>query len=77
VDQETAQRVAFRAERDGQVLSWDTHPVMAQALKLQLEAEGWEVSISTDEGPRRRLTPRIDRAHFVWAHQQTGPDARI
>jgi hypothetical protein len=52
--------VALHAERDGRVLSWDAHPVMAEALKHYLEAAGWTVSISTDEGPRRRMRPRID-----------------
>ncbi len=61
VDQESesSQLVNFRAERDGRVLTWDTHPLLAAALKRHLESEGWTVSISTDD-PRRRRLPRIE-----------------
>ena len=60
-ESESVRPVALRAERNGAVLSWDAHPLMAEALKLQLESEGWTVSISTEDGPRRRQRPRIDR----------------
>jgi hypothetical protein len=64
-DVEPAEPVALRAEKDGRVLSWDTHPVVAESLKLRLESEGWQVSIST-AGPRRRILPRIDRPSVRW-----------
>jgi hypothetical protein len=64
VDQEleTAEPVALRAVREGRVLSWDTHPALAASLKSRLEADGWRVTITTGEGPRRRRLPRIDPA---------------
>jgi hypothetical protein len=58
-ESEPAQLVSFRAERDGRILTWDTHKLIAAALKRHLESEGWTVSISTD-GPRRRRLPRIE-----------------
>jgi hypothetical protein len=58
--------VALRAERDGAVLSWDTHEEMAANLKEHLESEGWTVTISTN-GPRRRRMPRVDRHRARWA----------
>jgi hypothetical protein len=33
---------------------------MAESLKEHLEAAGWTVAISTDDGPRRRERPRIE-----------------
>jgi hypothetical protein len=54
--------VSLYAERDGRVLSWDAHPAMAESLKEHLETSGWTVSISTDDGPRRRQRPRIEAA---------------
>ncbi len=59
--------VSPRAEKDGAVLSWETHPDMAAELKPHPESTGWEVCISTDDGPRRRRRPRIDRPPHRWA----------
>jgi hypothetical protein len=53
--------VALRAQKDGRILTWDAHPIMAEAAKHYLELAGWIVSISADVGPRRREYPRIER----------------
>jgi hypothetical protein len=66
VEQSELTAVALRAEKDGRALSWDAHPEVADQVKTHLEAEGWEVSISTD-GPARRRYPRIDRPVHHWS----------
>jgi hypothetical protein len=60
-ESESDRPVALRAVKDGRILTWDAHPIMAEAAKHYLELAGWSVSISTDVGPRRREYPRIER----------------
>jgi hypothetical protein len=57
---ESGELVSLRAERNGRVLSWDVHPILAASVGEHLEAAGWVVTISRDDGPRRRLRPRIE-----------------
>ena len=63
MDQEIhqVQLVAFIARKDDQIFSWDVAPALAASLRSYFESEGWEVSLSIGEGPRRRQFPRIVR----------------
>jgi hypothetical protein len=51
--------VAFTAEKDDQVFSWDVAATLATSLQEHFESEGWEVTIAIADGPRRRHFPRI------------------
>jgi hypothetical protein len=51
--------VAFTAKKDGQLFSWDVAATLAVSLRDYFESEGWEVTITVAEGPRRRQFPRI------------------
>lgn len=53
--------VAFTAEKDGLVFSWDVTATLAASLRDYFESEGWEVTIAVAEGPRRRHFPRVFR----------------
>jgi hypothetical protein len=61
VDQEQpdVDLVAFTAEKDDQVFSWDVAATLAASLRDHFESEGWEVTIAIPEGPRRRRFPRV------------------
>ncbi len=54
-------RVALRAVKDMDVLTWDVPPERANELRAHLEAHGWRVSIDDGDGPRRRCLPRVER----------------
>ena len=51
--------VAFTAKKGDQVFSWDVAAAQTASLQEYFESEGWEVTIETDEGPRRRHYPRV------------------
>jgi hypothetical protein len=61
VDQERPDRdlVAFTAEKDDQVFSWDVVAMQAASLRDYFESEGWKVTIAIADGPRRRYFPRL------------------
>jgi hypothetical protein len=51
--------VAFTATKDDEMFSWDVAAAQADSLRDHFESEGWEVAITTDDGPRRRRLPRV------------------
>jgi len=53
--------VAFYAAKGDQVFSWDVTATLATSLKTYFESEGWSVTLSVGEGPRRRHFPRVSR----------------
>jgi hypothetical protein len=63
VDQEQPHggRIAFTAQKDDLVFSWDVTATLAASLRDYFESEGWKVTIAVAEGPRRRHFPRVFR----------------
>jgi hypothetical protein len=53
--------VEVRARRDDVVLSWDVPSGIVHGVAARLRSEGWTVDLVTEEGPRRRRFPRIQR----------------
>ena len=51
--------VAFTAQKDDRVFSWDVAATLAASLRDYFESEGWKVTIAIAEGHRRRHFPRI------------------
>ena len=60
-EQSDGARVAFTAEKDDLVFSWDVTATLAASLRDYFESEGWEVTIAVAEGPLRRHFPRVFR----------------